>query len=141
MRFDRKPKRFERLRKTIFDKTKKNQTFDPITLLAPLSKFLAAKNAQINMKLRNENKNKEDQQCFKWCVTRVLNPVKIHPKRITEELEEQAESLNYYRISFPMEVKNLNKFAKQNPEISVNTLGMKTRCFSFEKIRVGRNKT
>ena len=35
----------------------------------PLSKFLAAKKAIINLK-------NEDDECFKWAITRALNPVK-----------------------------------------------------------------
>ena len=35
----------------------------------PLSKFIAAKKAIINLK-------NEDDECFKWAITRALNPVK-----------------------------------------------------------------
>jgi len=51
------------------------------------------------MKFRNENKT--DNQCFKWCVARVLNPVTDHPERITGKLEGQAETLKLqkYKLS------------------------------------------
>ena len=49
----------------------------------PLPKFLAAKKAIINLK-------NEDDECFKWAITRALNPVEIHPERIDKELRETS---------------------------------------------------
>ena len=43
---------------------------------APLPVELAAKKAIANMK-------NEDNQCFKWCVTRALNPMEDNPQTIT----------------------------------------------------------
>ena len=86
-----------------------------------LPKFPASKKALINMNFRNENKT--DNQCFKWCIARALNPVKDHPERITRKLEEQAETLNFKNISFPVKLRDINKFDIQNPNISVNVLG------------------
>ena len=53
----------------------------------PLPKNLKNKKAIINM----QNK---DNECFKWCVTRALNPVEKNPKRITKILRIQAKKLN-----------------------------------------------
>jgi len=46
---------------------------------------------------RNEEdkQNEEDNQCFKWCVTRALNPVDVQPERRTKILREQVESLHF----------------------------------------------
>ncbi|PFX20964.1 hypothetical protein AWC38_SpisGene14564 [Stylophora pistillata] len=62
----------------------------------------------------------EDEECFKWCVTRALNPVAKNPERITKILREQAEKLKWDGIRFPMEVKDIHRFEKLNPEIRVN---------------------
>ncbi|XP_022777425.1 uncharacterized protein LOC111318822 [Stylophora pistillata] len=78
-----------------------------------LPKHLADKKAIINM----EN---EDDECFKWCVTRALNPVQSNPTRITKILRKQAEKLVWGDTSFPMEVKSIHRFEKLNPEIGVN---------------------
>ncbi|XP_022795526.1 uncharacterized protein LOC111334103 [Stylophora pistillata] len=78
-----------------------------------LPKHLADKKAIINM----EN---EDDECFKWCVTRALNPVQSNPTRITKILRKQAEKLVWGGISFLMEVKDIHRFEKLNPEIGVN---------------------
>jgi len=52
---------------------------------APLPKFLARRKAIINMKYT-------DNQCFKWCTARALNPAKreieINPDRITKHLRK-----------------------------------------------------
>jgi len=80
------------------------------------------------MKFRNIHANALDNQCFKWCVIRALKPTEIYPERTTKQLKEKAEkSLNYDGIEFPMKLKDINKFEKQNPKISVNVLG---QCFS-----------
>ena len=63
----------------------------------PLPDKLSAKKAIINMK-------NDDDQCFKWCITRALNPAENHPERITQKLREQAEKLDWSGISFPVAV-------------------------------------
>ena len=45
----------------------------------PLPAELASKKAIINLK-------NDDEECFKWCVTRALNPTEDNPHRITREL-------------------------------------------------------
>ncbi len=50
-----------------------------------LPPLITKKKAVINMK-------NEDNQCFKWAVTRALNPVKKNSERITNELRKQSEN-------------------------------------------------
>ena len=52
-----------------------------------LSKSLKTRKALINMK-------NDDQACFKWAVTRALNPIDSHPERISKSLREQSKELN-----------------------------------------------
>src|SRR5271155_3115189 len=54
----------------------------------PLPPVLANKKAIINMQ-------NQDDECFKWCVARVLNPVVKNEDRITKKLRIQAENLNW----------------------------------------------
>jgi len=84
----------------------------------PHPKKLASKNAIVNPK-------NEDNECFKWVVTRALNPVEDHPERITPELRQQAEQYNWDGITFPAEFKDIGKFEKQNPGIYVKVFGYK----------------
>ena len=64
-------------------------------------------------------KNKDD-ECFKWCVSRALNPVDKNAERITQKLRKQAEELNWNGIDFAMEVDKIDRFEKNNSNISVN---------------------
>ena len=62
------------------------------------------------------NMQNHDQQCFKWAVTRALNPVDKNPQRITKELRKQVRELNWEGIEFPTPCseKVFKKFEKNN---------------------------
>ena len=72
-----------------------------------LPPLIANKKAVINMK-------NDDDQCFKWAMTRALNPVKKNSDRITNELRSQAEDLVWEGITFPMKVKDIPIWEKNN---------------------------
>ena len=82
----------------------------------PLPKELADKKAIINIK-------NKDNKCFMWCVKRALNPTNDHPERIDKELMEKENTLNMEGIEYPVSLKDISKFEKQNPEISITILG------------------
>ena len=82
----------------------------------PLPSVLANKKAIINMK-------NEDDQCFKWCVARALNPDDKDQERISKELQMQAEKLNWSGIEFPVKLNDIDKFERNNVGISVNVFG------------------
>ena len=63
-------------------------------------------------------KNNDD-ECFKWAVTRALNPINIHPERISKELKEQSKELNWEGTEFPTPLNNIKKFEEDN-NIGVN---------------------
>ena len=42
------------------------------------------------------------QKCFVWCHVRHINPVKMHPERITREDKKLLNDLNYDEIKFPV---------------------------------------
>ena len=83
----------------------------------PLPKCLASKKGIINMK-------NEDEECFKWCVVRALNPVEKNSERITKELIKQSEELNWTGIEFPVaaDANVISKFERNN-NISINVFG------------------
>ena len=64
-----------------------------------------------------------DNQCFKWAVTRALNPVVKNAERIDEKLREKAEELNWNGIDFPVRWEDIKKFERLNETISVNVYG------------------
>ena len=82
-----------------------------------LPKELKNKNAIINMK--NEDNNK----CFLWCVLRALNPKDNHPERIDKDLKSKENTLNMEGITYPVDLKDIKRFEKQNLDISISVLG------------------
>ena len=82
----------------------------------PLPTFLAAKKAIIN--LRNE-----DDECFKWTITRALNPVEKNSERSDKNLRETSKTLNWEGLNFPVNLSDINKFENHNSSISVNVFG------------------
>ena len=75
-----------------------------------LPKYLARKKALKNMTFINMNRRNEDVQCFKLCIARALNPVKVHPERNIGKLEEQAETSIFENISFRVKLIDISKF-------------------------------
>ena len=60
---------------------------------------------------------------FLWCVLRALNPKDNNPERVDKELKPKENTLNMEGIEYPVSLKDLNKFEKQNPTISISVLG------------------
>ena len=69
---------------------------------------------------------KEDNECFRWCHIRHLNPQEKHPERIKKFDKEYIKNLDYSEIEFPVTVKQFNKIEKQN-NISINVFGYEER--------------
>lgn len=82
----------------------------------PLPATIDSKKATINMK-------NEDNECFKWCVTRALYPVKKKANEVRKLLREQALKLNWEGIKFPVELKDIHIFERMN-NISVYVFGL-----------------
>ena len=83
----------------------------------PLPKEVADKKAIINMQ------NKDNKCFFVVCVLRALSPKENNPQRIDKELKGKENTLNMEGIGYPVSLKDLNKFEKQNPTISITVLG------------------
>ena len=66
-------------------------------------------------------KNKDD-ECFRWCHIRHLNPQKTNPQRIKKDDKQFIEGLDYTNIEFPVSQKQYNKIEKQS-DIRINVLG------------------
>ena len=81
-----------------------------------LPKELKNRKAIINMK-------NEDDKCFMWSVLRALNPKDKNPERIDEDLKSKEDTLNMEGINYPVDFRGIDRFEKQNPEISISLLG------------------
>ena len=70
------------------------------------------------------NMKNDDVYCFKWANTRALNPVNVHPERVTKEFKEQAERLNWDGMEFPTPCSErmFKKFEKNN-KVNVSVSG------------------
>ena len=91
-----------------------NRFVDPLS--SPLPVKISTKKAVINMK-------NNDDQCFKWSVVRALNPVDIHPERVSKELKDQSERLVWSGLKFPVKLDQIVVFEQLNPQISINVFG------------------
>ena len=70
-------------------------------------------------KLRNSmkgliNTKNNDNECFLWCNIRHLNPLTIHPKRITTADKNMVNDLDYKTLNFLSLKKNFSKTEKKN---------------------------
>ena len=66
-------------------------------------------------------KNKDD-ECFRWCHIRYLNPQEKDPQRIKKSDKKFIEKLDYSGIEFPITIKQINKIEKKN-SIRINVFG------------------
>ena len=68
------------------------------------------------------NMKNNDNECFRWCHIRHLNPQDKDPQRIKKTDKQYIEKLDYSSIEFPVTVKQINKIEKQN-NICINLFG------------------
>ena len=80
----------------------------------PTPSWLSKKKCVVNVK-------NFDTKCFVWFVLAALHPPKYHPDRLSNYLDYE-NSLNISGLSFPLAVKDVPKFEKQNLSISVSVL-------------------
>ena len=62
-----------------------------------------------------------DNKCFFWCHIRHLNPLKIHPERITKVDKKMINDLDYEGIKFPVSKNDYCRIERQN-NICINVL-------------------
>ena len=82
---------------------------------------------ELPTKLRNQKKGlikikSKDNECFRWCHIRHLNPQKKDPQRIKKEEKQFIGELNYKGIEFPVSQKQYNKIERKN-SIRINVFG------------------
>ena len=95
---------------------------------------------KLPVELRNPNKTlvnpkNEDNRCFLWCHNRYLNPLKVHPERITKADRESVKKLDYTGVTFPVTIKDMKKIEKQN-QININVFGYHQKTRETYPIRI-----
>ena len=68
------------------------------------------------------NLKNKDNECFRWCYIRYLNPQGKDPQRIKKDDRQYIKNLDYQGIKFPVNVNQYNKVEKQN-SIRINVFG------------------
>ena len=74
---------------------------------------------ELPTELRNSKKGlinmkNKDEECYRWCHIRHLNPQIKYPERIKKEDKKMINELNYDGINFLLSQKHYNKVEKQN---------------------------
>ena len=87
-----------------------------VTLYKPLN---GSSYIKLPLELRNPKKGlinikNEDNECFRWCHIRHLNPQEKNPQRIKKEDKDMVDRLDYNGIEFPISKKDYNKVEKKN---------------------------
>ena len=69
------------------------------------------------------NPRNKDKECFKWAVIGALHheDIKHHPERISL-LRSYEKQYNWKGLKFPVSIKKIDKFEKNNPGRAVNVL-------------------
>ena len=58
--------------------------------------------------------NIDDNECFKWCLVRYLNPEDPNPRRITKADKEFAKKLDFKNIKLPVKIRDSHEIKKKN---------------------------
>ena len=66
--------------------------------------------------------NIDDNECFKWCLVRYLDPADHHPARITKADKDFAKMIDFKVINFPVKIRDIRKI-KNNNSISISLFG------------------
>ena len=92
-------------------------------------------NGSSNIKLPTELQNSakglinlknKDNECFRWCHIRHLNPQDKYPQRIKKVDKKMVNELNYKDIEFPVTIKQINKIEKRN-NINISVFGYENK--------------
>ena len=99
-----------------------------VTLYKPLN---GSSYIELPTELRNPKKGlinikNQDNDCFRRCHIRMVNPTNKHPERVKKEDKEMIEKLDYSGIEFPISKKDYNKIEKKNG-IRVNVFGYENK--------------
>ena len=100
----------------------------------PFQKPVQSKRAIINVQ------NKKENECFKWAVTSALYPAEKHPERQTKYIEN-SKKFNWDGIEFPASLRDVGKFEKLNPSISINVFGYEKEVYPLRISKRANDKT
>jgi hypothetical protein len=65
----------------------------------------------------------DDNECFKWSVTAAAYPRAKNAERISKKLRVDAEKFDWTGIEFPITLRQIDLFEKNNETYSINVIG------------------
>ena len=63
--------------------------------------------------------NIDDNECFKWCLVRNVNPIDHNPAKITKTDKDFAKNLDFKDKIFPVKIRDIHKIEKRIPSALV----------------------
>ena len=70
--------------------------------------------------------NIDDNECFKWCLVRYLQPADHNTRRILKADKDFARQLDFKDINFPFKVRNIHKIVRKN-SIGISAFGYENK--------------
>ena len=64
--------------------------------------------------------NTDDNECFKWCLVRYLNPENRHPVGITETDKDYSKRFDFKYIKLPVKIRDTHKIKSKENSISIS---------------------
>ena len=89
----------------------------------PTPKFIESKKCTINVQ-------NSDELCFAWSVLAALYPSKIDQNKVYR-YSKYIDVLHVHGLQFPLQLKDISKFERQNPNIAENVLYWDEESCSF----------
>ena len=70
--------------------------------------------------------NIDDNECFKWCLVRYLQPADHNTRRILKADNDFARQLDFKDIKFSFKVRNIHKIVRKN-SIGISVFGYESK--------------
>ena len=70
--------------------------------------------------------NTDDNDCFKWCLIRYLNPADCKPARIKKSDKDFAKNFDFEDLKFPVRVRDIRKIEKKN-SINISVFALENK--------------
>ena len=58
--------------------------------------------------------NTDDNECFKWCLAKYLNPTNYNPRRITKADKDFAKRLDFKDTKLPVKIRDIHNIEKRS---------------------------
>ena len=68
----------------------------------------------------------DDDYCFVWSVLAHLHPAQANPQSI-QNYTMYASKLNLDGLTFPLPIKDIPRFERQNPDIAINCMAVDSK--------------